>query len=312
MRIFTIVILSILLGLSVSARDIKPSKNIVTREVSISSFTELEASQVHVYVTIGSFKNTAKISAPDNLADLIVFKNKGSKLSIGLPSNINLKGESNIKIEISTPSVKEVEAELAALVNLRGSLAISGEIDLSASTSARIVAGRISAAKADLKAETSGVVSVQELNTTGDAEIDAETSAIVKIATLTCRNFDADAETSGKVRVNYLKADTLRLDTNTNGDVSIYGGSATNARLNADTASVIKVDSVKIGGGSVTATTGATIKCNIPSANIVSDTGATVTNGRNNTVDKSGSGRKNSNRKGGTVVRGKGNAVVLN
>lgn len=183
MKLYTFLLLAAaMVAPTASARNITPSNKLVTKTVSVSSFDELDAGWAHVIVNIGPATGNAKITAPDNLIDELILDNSGSELTIKYPRNINIKGDFRTTVELTVPSLKEIDARLSSKVEVRGNLETAGDLDLTARTSATILLGKASAGEeCELDATTSSKISVQELKAGAKTDIKTTTSASVKI-----------------------------------------------------------------------------------------------------------------------------------
>lgn len=255
------------------ARTVTPSSTMTSKTVSVGSFNEIDVSRVKLIVFIGTCNGTVKVNAPDNLINELKIKNSGGELKINFPDNFNIKGNPRTTVEVTVGTLKEIDAALSANVEVRGNLSTNGNLDLSASTSARILIGKANAASCDIEGSTSGVISIQELKTSGKTDIENSTSSSTKIAYLQCKNLDAEVHTSGSI--------------------VIKAGKAQFAEFEASTSGSIKAADMSVDSGIAEAGTSGSIKCNIANATRIStSTGGNVTN--------------NSSR-----VSGNGNVVVV-
>jgi len=90
-------------------KTIEPSGNIITKEVNVSSFDQLDVSGVfNVMLTQGN-KEEVKIEADDNLQSLFEVKNEGSKLTIGMKKDVNFKGNTKMKVYITFKNLKSMD-----------------------------------------------------------------------------------------------------------------------------------------------------------------------------------------------------------
>ena len=130
MKLYTFLLLAAaMVAPTASARKIIPSNKLVTKTVSVSSFDELDAGWAHVIVNIGPATGKAKITAPDNLIDELILDNSGSELTIKYPRDINIKGDFRTTVELTVPSLKEIDARLSSKVEVRGNLETAGDLD---------------------------------------------------------------------------------------------------------------------------------------------------------------------------------------
>ena len=85
-------------------KTIEGSGNVVTKNVAVQSFNELDVSGVFHLILIQGSKEAVKIEADDNLQDLFEVKNEGSKLIVGMKkdSHFNSKKKMNVSERKST------------------------------------------------------------------------------------------------------------------------------------------------------------------------------------------------------------------
>lgn len=88
---------------------IEGSGNMVTKDVAVKSFDELNVQGVFsVLLTQGS-KEEVKIEADDNLQELFEVKNEGSKLSINTRKDVNYTSKKKLKVYITFKKLKSME-----------------------------------------------------------------------------------------------------------------------------------------------------------------------------------------------------------
>ena len=73
----------------------------VTREVSVQSFDELNVSGVFSVLLTQGGKEGVRIEADDNLQELFEVKNEGSKLNISMKKDVNFSSKKKLKVYIS-------------------------------------------------------------------------------------------------------------------------------------------------------------------------------------------------------------------
>jgi hypothetical protein len=92
-------------------QTIEGNGKLVTREVPVSSFSELKASGVYELKLSQGTKESVKIEADENLQDLFEVKQEGNKLVIDTKkmNNINLKSKNKMRVFITFKSLKNLE-----------------------------------------------------------------------------------------------------------------------------------------------------------------------------------------------------------
>ena len=75
----------------------------VTKDIAVSSFSELKASGVYELRLSQGDKESVKIEADENLQDLFQVKNEGNKLVIDMKKlkNINLKSKNKMRVYVT-------------------------------------------------------------------------------------------------------------------------------------------------------------------------------------------------------------------
>lgn len=93
--------------------------NLVTREVSISSFSKLKASGVYELKLSQGDKESLIIEADENLQALFIVKNEGNQLVIEMKKlkNVNLKAKTKLRIHLTFKNITDLE--LSTVGNVR-------------------------------------------------------------------------------------------------------------------------------------------------------------------------------------------------
>ncbi|MES1215452.1 MAG: head GIN domain-containing protein [Bacteroidota bacterium] len=149
-KIFLLSALSFLVSFSLLAQDdkdnrptIEPSGNIITKEVSVTSFDQLDVSGVFNLMLTQGNKEEVKIEADDNLQSLFEVKNEGSKLTIGMKKDINMKGKLKLKVYITFKNLKSMDLKTVGNVSSEANMSFDdiginnksvGNIDLKLTT----------------------------------------------------------------------------------------------------------------------------------------------------------------------------------
>lgn len=240
MKILSAIIIAAVAAMPASARTVTPSSNIVSKTVAVGSFDEIDVSRVNLIVHIGNATGSAKVSGPDNIIEELQVNTRGGELEIGFPKNFNVKGDTQTTVEITVSTLKEIDASLSSKVEIRGALVASDDLDLCASTSARILVGKASATDCDIEVSTSGTVSIQQLTVNGKTDIGVCTSASAKIASLQSKQLKAEANTSGSVTVSGGRVEKGDFEANTSGSVNVAGVSVETGKADANTGGQVK------------------------------------------------------------------------
>jgi hypothetical protein len=88
---------------------IEGSGNMITKEVNVSSFNELDVQGVFSVLLIQGNKEEVKIEADDNLQPLFDVKNVGSKLLISMKKDVNFNSRRGLKVYVTFRKLKTME-----------------------------------------------------------------------------------------------------------------------------------------------------------------------------------------------------------
>jgi hypothetical protein len=87
---------------------IEGSGNVITKDISVKSFDELDASGVFNLQLSQGDKETLRIEADDNLMDLFIVENEGSTLKIKMKKNSNFNSKKQLKVYITFKTLKSM------------------------------------------------------------------------------------------------------------------------------------------------------------------------------------------------------------
>ncbi len=85
---------------------IEASGHVITKDIPVKSFDELNASGVFSLQLSQGDKETVKIEADDNLMDLFIVENEGSKLEIRMKKDVDIHGKTKMKVYVTFKSLK--------------------------------------------------------------------------------------------------------------------------------------------------------------------------------------------------------------
>lgn len=180
---------------------IKGSGNVVTRDVPVQSFSELEASGVYQLTLIQGAKEGVKIEADDNLQSLFEVKNDGSKLIVSMKKDTHYESKNKIKVSISFKQIKSLQLKIVGNVTSQGSLSFGdlawdnksvGSVNLS-----------FNAKKLDLDNKSVGDVSIS--GKADEAVIKSKGVGSLDAAKFVVENMDINNDGVGHAEVNATK-----------------------------------------------------------------------------------------------------------
>jgi len=200
------------------------------------SFTVVGVSgNIDVYIKQDSVRSI-KVEADENLLQYIEVIEKGEELVIRNKDGYNLKPSKDIKVYVSSPAFKKLEAS--------GSCAIYSENMIHSAEAIVIDLSGSCDVKMDLntpkvEADLSGACSVQLKGETKDLNIEGSGSTNIKCMDLLAENVDVDISGAGDAEV-YASV-KLNVSVSGSGDVK-YKGNATVSQSVSGAGSVKKVE----------------------------------------------------------------------
>lgn len=104
-------------------KQVTGSGNLITREVAVSSFDQLNVQGVFNLVLSQGSREEVKIEAEDNLQDLFEIKNDGSKLVVTMKKDVNFKNKKDLKVYITFKKLVNMELKTVGNVSSSENLA---------------------------------------------------------------------------------------------------------------------------------------------------------------------------------------------
>ena len=204
---------------------IEGSGNVITKDVTIQPFDQLEANGVFDVVLTQGNKESLKIEAEDNLQALFEIKNEGSKLMVDMKKDSHFNSKKKMTVYITFKNLKSMDLKMVGNVSSEGNLNFS---DLSlANKSVGSVDLALNAQKLDINNK-----SVGNLRLSGKAEnaiIRSNSVGAIKASDLLVQTMDIDNDGVGSAEVNAVKE--LKVKDSFLGKVK-NAGSATAKRIN--------------------------------------------------------------------------------
>jgi hypothetical protein len=91
---------------------IEGSGNVITKDIAIKSFDELDASGIFNLQLSQGDKETVRIEADDNLMDLFIVENEGSTLKISMKKNSNFNSKKHLRVYVTFKTLKSMELSM--------------------------------------------------------------------------------------------------------------------------------------------------------------------------------------------------------
>lgn len=237
--------LVLLVPAAACGRNIIPSKNYVTKQVNVESFTAIStSSSIDVVYTQTSGNRHVEIYAPDNVIEYISVKVEGGVLKVGFQSfqnNLSINGRHKKEVRVSAPAVNSLKASSSGNIIIKNGLKTSGKVTIKATSSGDVTGGAISCEDFTAIANSSGNVVLKKVS---------------------CTNFAADANSSGDVSIQNLEAANVTADADSSGDV-ILKGNCENASYRADSSGDIKAKDMKAVNVTAHASSSGDVECHV-------------------------------------------------
>ena len=204
---------------------IEGSGNIVTKEVTVQPFDQLEASGVFNVVLTQGAKESVKIEAEDNLQPLFEVKNDGSKLMVDMKKDSHFNSKKKMTVYITFKNLKSMDLKMVGNVSSEGNLNF-GDLSL-ANKSVGSVDLALNAQRLDIKNKSVGNLKLS--GKANNAVIRSNSVGAIKASELLVQTMDIDNDGVGSAEVNAVKE--LKVKDSFLGKVK-NAGSATAKRIN--------------------------------------------------------------------------------
>ena len=204
---------------------IEGSGHVITKDVVIQPFDQLEASGIFSVVLTQANKESVKIEAEDNLQPLFEVKNEGSKLMVDMKKDSHFNSKKKMTVYITFKTLKSMDLKMVGNVSSSGNLNF-GDLSL-ANKSVGSVDLALNAQKLDIDNK-----SVGNLRLSGKADnavIRSNSVGAIKASDLLVQTMDIDNDGVGSAEVNAVKE--LKVKDSFLGKVK-NAGSATAKRIN--------------------------------------------------------------------------------
>lgn len=233
-------------ALTLSEQD----KKVVSKTISVKQFDQLDvATGINVTYTPGATREM-KVTAPACLLERLEVKQEGGKLKLILKSRKHqdasfsdllrkLKSEDGVKVQLSSPSLKEIETSSGASVKA-ASLPNVYELECSASSGSEIEVGSLEA---------------------GKFEADASSGAVIKVKAARVNDMDADASSGAEIKISGIKAVKVEADASSGAEIEL-AGEAQDVDFEASSGASVNARDLKAGTASVGASSGGSVKYN--------------------------------------------------
>lgn len=102
--------------------EIVGSGNVITRDVAVNSFSQLNVSGVFNVILAQGSKEAVKIEAEDNLQELVQVNGEGSTLTVSMKKDVNIKHSKKMNVYITFKQLKGLDLKTVGNVTSTGTL----------------------------------------------------------------------------------------------------------------------------------------------------------------------------------------------
>lgn len=102
--------------------EIVGSGNVITRDVAVNSFSQLNVSGVFNVILAQGSKEAVKIEAEDNLQELVQVNGEGSTLTVSMKKDVNIKHSKKMNVYITFKQLKGLDLKTVGNVTTTGTL----------------------------------------------------------------------------------------------------------------------------------------------------------------------------------------------
>jgi len=204
---------------------IQGSGNVITKDVAVQPFDELQASGIFSVVLTQGSKEAVKIKAEDNLQQLFEVKNEGSKLIVSMKKDSHFNSKEKMTVYITFKNLKTMELKMVGNVSSEGNLSFSNlSLDNSSVGSVDLA---LNASKLDIKNKSVGSLKLK--GKADNAVIKSNSVGSIRASEFVVQTMDIDNDGVGSAEVNAAKE--LKVKESFLGKVR-NAGSATAKRIN--------------------------------------------------------------------------------
>lgn len=102
--------------------EITGSGNVITRDVAVNSFSQLNVSGIFNVILAQGSKEAVKIEAEDNLQELVQVNGEGSTLTVSMKKDVSIKNSKKMNVYITFKQLKGIDLKTVGNVTSTGTL----------------------------------------------------------------------------------------------------------------------------------------------------------------------------------------------
>lgn len=205
-----------------------PDDNILTQQREHNDFSEISLEMsADLYVTQGE-EYTVSIEASNNLMEIIETKVSGTTLQIDLKKGKCIKGDTEVNVYITMPSVNRISVAGSGDVFIPNKLT-TAELELDISGSAGLVIDSLDVNNLETNISGSGDVFINAVDTVENQTIKISGSGEFRTFDVPTKNVAIRISGSGECEV--FAIETLAIDISGKGDVTYKGNPIIDQRV---------------------------------------------------------------------------------
>lgn len=209
---------------NVSVNNGKDSDATVKKEIKISSFNEIEASQgIKVIVSQGQFTGTVSVATTPSAEKYLCIKAEGGTLKAYYDNKSmagqKIKGPSIITVVI--PELSEADLSSGASMLLKGSFNSNQKMEFDLSSGSNLKIDDLNCGC--LSIDTSSGASATVVNLVGNLNADSSSGSSISIKEARGGVFTVDASSGSSISLNSNQSDEIRASASSGASVSLSG-----------------------------------------------------------------------------------------
>lgn len=208
----------------VSVNNGKDSDATVKKEIKVSSFDEIQASQgIKVIVSQGQFSGKVSVATTPSAEEYLQVKVNDGTLKVYYDNKAmtgkKIKGPSIITVTI--PELEEADLSSGANLLLKGSFNSSRKMDFDLSSGSYLKIEDLSCAELSIDASSGANATVENIN--GDLDADSSSGSSISVKEARGRVFSVDASSGSSISLKSNQSDEIRASASSGASISLSG-----------------------------------------------------------------------------------------
>lgn len=210
---------------------ISPSRNYVTQNYDLKSFTSIVSNSIiDVEYTQSSGYTRVEVTAPENLMQYVTISKSGSQLNIDCKkfNTKNFTGKYHITAKVTAPSVNKFTLNGTGDLTFMNALNSKGSITLTSNGTGDIEGPTVICAELNASSNGTGDIDISSIDCKS-AKLNLVGTGDIDIISLRADNAEIGVAGTGDVELKTLSATSIAARLSGTGDITINGGTAVNA-----------------------------------------------------------------------------------